>query len=156
MTEKERRRFVARFAEDQSDQLVGFAVMGGVFGEGIDLVGKHLTGAAVVGVGLPALSLERDLIRKHFDQKGLSGFDYAYRFPGINRVLQAAGRVIRSEFDRGSVLLIDDRYSRFSYRSLLLSDWNPAYVRTTGELSDQLHQFWAQVRDKVVSETFPS
>jgi len=143
MTEQERAEFVGRFEDESSDRLVGFAVMGGVFGEGIDLVGKRLTGAAIVGVGLPALCLELDLIRKYYSEKGYSGFDYAYMYPGINRVLQAAGRVIRSEADRGAVLLIDDRYSRPSYRDLLPAEWDPSCVANTVELSNQLGRFWA-------------
>jgi DNA excision repair protein ERCC-2 len=142
MTEMERSEFVHRFTEERSNRLVGFAVMGGVFGEGIDLAGERLTGAAVVGVGLPALSFERDLICRHYSERGHSGFDYAYRFPGINRVLQAAGRVIRAETDRGSVLLIDQRYSHQSYKNLLPTEWKPLSVGDNPQLSSQLNSFW--------------
>ena len=93
--EAAREAFVARFAADNPDTLVGFAVMGGVFGEGIDLVGERLCGAAIVGVGLPGICPERDLIRAHFGEERERGFAFAYLYPGINRVLQAAGRVIR-------------------------------------------------------------
>ena len=106
MEEHERSAFLDRFSESNERTLVGLAVMGGFFGEGIDLVGERLTGAAVIGVGLPGLSPERDHIKNHFERERGAGFDYAYMFPGMNRVLQAAGRVIRSETDRGAVLLV--------------------------------------------------
>ena len=125
MSESEREGFLERFDPGNPETLAGFAVMGGIFGEGIDLVGRRLSGAAVVGVGLPGICLERELIRKHFAE---AGFDYAYTFPGINRVLQAAGRVIRSETDTGCLLLIDSRYATFRYRELLPDHWIPARV----------------------------
>ena len=125
MNEVEREAFLNRFKHTSSKTLVGFAVMGGIFGEGIDLKGERLTGAAIVGVGLPGICLERDLIREYFDQEKGAGFEYAYQYPGINRVLQAAGRVIRSEEDRGVILLIDQRYAQSRYRSLLPVHWQP-------------------------------
>jgi len=97
-------------------------------------------------VGLPAICLERDSIRRHYDRNGLPGFDYAYRFPGINRVLQAAGRVIRSESDRGAILLIDNRYSRHSYQLLFPHEWEPVSVENEFELTTQLQRFWAADR----------
>ena len=118
--------------------------MGGIFGEGIDLVGKRLMGAAVVGVGLPGISLERELIKEYFTNALGAGFEYAYLYPGINRVLQAAGRVIRTENDRGVVLLIDQRYSRFQYKSLLREEWDPIWVQTPHQLADGLRAFWNQ------------
>ena len=118
MTEAQREDFLAAFNTDHQDTLVGFAVMGGIFGEGIDLVGDRLIGAIIVGVGLPQLCVERDLISEYFEAKTGAGFDYAYRFPGMNRVLQAAGRVIRSETDRGVVLLVDTRFMEPGYRRL--------------------------------------
>jgi len=121
---------------------VGFAVMGGIFGEGIDLVGERLSGAVVVGVGLPGISLERELIRKYFADTLNAGFEFAYQYPGINRVLQAAGRVIRSETDRGAVLLIDQRYATRSYRSLLLRQWETTKVRDHRQVTEELKKFW--------------
>ena len=141
MTETERDRFLRNFAYDNVESLVGFAVMGGVFGEGIDLVGDRLTGAAVVGVGLPGISPERELIREYFDRQG-AGFEYAYLYPGINRVLQAAGRVIRSETDKGVVLLIDERFTRTPYRSLLPTFWKPVRVKSEDQLRNALAGFW--------------
>ncbi len=125
MQEKQRDSFLDRFKQAGPNTLVGFAVMGGIFGEGIDLQGERLIGAVIVGVGLPGISIERDLIRDYFNREKGAGFEFAYQFPGINRVLQAAGRVIRSEEDRGVILLIDQRYGRQQYRSLLPGQWRP-------------------------------
>jgi len=116
--------------------------MGGIFGEGIDLVGERLSGAVVVGVGLPGISLERELIREYFSKTLKAGFEFAYQYPGINRVLQAAGRVIRSETDRGVVLLIDRRYASYRYRSLLVDQWNTTKVPDNRQLAEELRKFW--------------
>ena len=142
MSEQDRLSFLDRFSHDNVRTLAGFAVMGGVFGEGIDLVGERLTGAAVIGVGLPGLSLERDLIREYYDGRDADGFDYAYRFPGMIRVLQAAGRVIRSETDRGAVLLIDRRFAQNGYRRLMPGEWRLVNVVNSDVMSVQLDSFW--------------
>jgi DNA excision repair protein ERCC-2 len=142
MTERQREAFLERFKTDNPATLVGFAVMGGVFGEGIDLVGTRLCGAAVIGVGLPAVGLERELIRDYFDQCLEQGFEYAYMYPGITRVLQAAGRVIRTEADRGVVLLIDQRYGQPHYRNLLPRHWSPLRIRDHQQLIAELQRFW--------------
>jgi len=124
MTEEERDRFLAAFeASGGEGSLVGFAVMGGAFSEGVDLAGDRLSGVAVVGVGMPQLGLERDLIKALFDREGRNGFDYAYVYPGINKVLQAGGRLIRGERDRGVLTLIDDRYAQPRYARLLPEEW---------------------------------
>lgn len=141
MSEPERDEFLGRF-ESGRGTLVGFAVMGGFFGEGIDLPGDRLQGAAIVGVGLPGLSPERDRIRERFERDEGAGFDFAYVFPGMNRVLQAAGRVIRSEDDRGVVLLVDERFAERRYRTLLPPEWDPRVVRSPPELRHELEQFW--------------
>lgn len=143
MTEAEREEFLAAFQADTAVIQAGFAVMGGIFGEGIDLVGERLIGAVVVGVGLPQICVERDLIREYFDEKLGAGFDYAYAFPGLNRVLQASGRVIRSETDRGTVLLVDARFAERRYRELLPGWWRVQSVRTPGEIEAELRRFWA-------------
>jgi DNA excision repair protein ERCC-2 len=142
MSERQREAFLARFETDNPRTLAGFAVMGGIFGEGIDLVGTRLSGAAVVGVGLPAVGLERELIRGYFADRLDQGFEYAYMYPGINRVLQAAGRVIRSETDRGVVLLIDQRYGSEPYRALLPEGWMPVSIRQAEQLAAELERFW--------------
>ena len=123
MDESQKEAFLHGFEHGGRDPLVGFAVMGGVFGEGIDLQGERLSGAIIVGVGLPGICTERELIREYHDRLDKRGFEFAYQFPGINRVLQAAGRVIRSEEDRGVVFLIDHRYDQPRYRRLLPAHW---------------------------------
>lgn len=145
MNEDDRSAFLANFKKDVSRTLVGFAVMGGIFGEGIDLKGERLTAAVIVGVGLPGISLERDLIRDYYNRTLNSGFEFAYQYPGINRVLQAAGRVIRSEKDQGLILLIDRRYSHQHYRKLLPTYWQ---LRVVGDQTGfQLHvrDFWKRI-----------
>jgi DNA excision repair protein ERCC-2 len=164
MGEAEREAFLAAFAPDRGavfglpkhghtgppihrstdppSSLVGFAVMGGIFGEGIDLVGDRLIGAVVVGVGLPQLEIERDLIADYFQEQTGAGFDYAYTFPGMNRVLQATGRVIRSETDRGVVLLIDARFREARYRRLFPAGWRPVTAGPAEDLPVLLQRFW--------------
>jgi DNA excision repair protein ERCC-2 len=152
MSEPERDAFLAAFQVEQGKTLVGrtligFAVMGGVFGEGIDLVGERLIGAIIVGVGLPQISVERDLVRDYFQNEsvrgsGGRGFDYAYTFPGMNRVLQAVGRVIRTETDRGVVLLIDARFGEGRYRRLFPAWWQVTRVRSAEKIGEAARAFW--------------
>ncbi|MCA0756182.1 ATP-dependent DNA helicase [Paenibacillus sp. N4] len=123
MAEEERDRFLAAFQAGTGRTLVGFAVMGGVFSEGVDLAGDRLIGVIVVGVGLPQIGVERDMLKDYFNGQGKSGYDYAYVYPGMNKVLQAGGRLIRSENDRGTLVLIDDRYLQPHYRRLLPEEW---------------------------------
>ena len=143
MSEPERDAFIAGFAENRPGTHVGFAVMGGIFGEGIDLTGNRLTGAAIIGVGLPGISLERELIREYFAATNGAGFEFAYLYPGINRVLQAAGRVIRSRRDRGTVLLIDRRYATRRYTSLFPAEWQPIRTKSPSGIASGLQRFWA-------------
>ncbi|MGZ8941117.1 MAG: ATP-dependent DNA helicase, partial [Limisphaerales bacterium] len=142
MTEDEREDFLRKFVTDPEEPMVAFAVLGGIFGEGIDLVGERLIGVVVVGIGLPQICLERDLIREYWQQAGRSGFDYAYTFPGMNRVLQAVGRLIRCESDRGVVLLIDERFGRQSQRELFPSWWNWQVTRNAFEIGAACNGFW--------------
>ncbi len=142
MDDAGRARFLDRFSAQNEETLVGFAVMGGIFGEGIDLVGERLSGAIIVGVGLPAICPERDLIRNYFDGRG-AGFDFAYRYPGINRVLQAAGRVIRTDQDRGALLLVDQRFCRSGYQSLLPVHWSTAVIGSERQMDVRLKRFWS-------------
>lgn len=118
-TEKEKEDFLDNFKIEAN--IIGFSVVGGMFSEGIDLPGDKLIGAVVVGVGFPKVSLENDIIKEYFH---IGGFDYAYTYPGINKILQSVGRVIRSEDDKGRVLLIDSRYSNNKYRNMLPREWN--------------------------------
>jgi Rad3-related DNA helicase len=123
MKEEEREQFLMAFNAANKQTLAGFAVMGGIFSEGIDLVGDRLTGVVVVGVGLPQIGLERNIIKQYYESTGKNGYEYAYVFPGINKVLQAGGRLIRSEHDRGILMLVDDRYMQPRYQSLLPEEW---------------------------------
>ncbi|MGF7034339.1 Rad3-related DNA helicase [Paenibacillus mucilaginosus] len=128
MTEEDRETFLDAFSE--SGGVIGLAVLGGIFSEGIDLRGDRLTSVVIVGVGLPQVSFERSLIQEHFDRsgEGRRGFDYAYVIPGMNKVLQAGGRLIRTESDRGSLTLIDDRFLQGPYKYLLPKEWAHASV----------------------------
>jgi DNA excision repair protein ERCC-2 len=123
MGDNDRTAFLESFKSDNEEPLVGFAVLGGIFSEGIDLKGDRLNGVIVVGVGLPQIGFEHDLIKQHFSASGKNGFDYAYVFPGMNKVLQAGGRLIRSENDTGTIILIDDRYLTAKYQGLLPVEW---------------------------------
>jgi DNA excision repair protein ERCC-2 len=142
MSEPEREEFLAAFAAEHQETLVGFAVLGGVFGEGIDLAGERLIGAVIVGVGLPQLGVERGLICGYFQGRAEAGFDYAYTFPGMNRVLQAIGRVIRSETDRGVVLLIDTRFAEGRYRRLFPPWWRATRAGDVGSIRKAVRAFW--------------
>ncbi|MFD1019920.1 helicase C-terminal domain-containing protein [Thalassobacillus hwangdonensis] len=123
MSENERDSFLAAFQPDLNKPLVGFAVLGGVFSEGVDLRGERLNGVAVVGIGLAPRSFEKELIKEYFNEKGKNGYDYAYVYPGMNKVLQAGGRLIRSEEDKGKILLVDDRFLTNKYNYLLPEEW---------------------------------
>ncbi len=130
MTESGREDFLKAFKKDSEEQLAGFAVLGGIFSEGIDLRGNRLNGVVIVGVGLPQIGGERDVIKSYYDRQGKSGFDYAYVFPGMNKVLQAGGRLIRSETDEGIIMLIDDRYLTRKYQRLIPYEWQHYQVIT--------------------------
>ncbi len=143
MTEEQRDLFLEHFSRDNEETLTGFAVMGGIFAESIDLVGERLTGAVIVGVGLPGLCLERDLVRDYYaEHEGGAGFEFAYLYPGFTKVLQAAGRVIRSEHERGVVLLIDERFGTSRYTRLFPREWKPVSVRNEQHLEEALRAFW--------------
>ena len=124
MSEDERAAFLARFDAANTATLLGFTVLGGIFSEGIDLKGNRLVGTIIIGVGIPKISRRTDLIRDYFDTKNGAGYDFAYVFPGMNKVLQAAGRVIRTETDTGTVVLIDSRYATGKYRTLMPPHWS--------------------------------
>jgi len=137
MTEEERIGFLAGFDCNNPETLVGFVVLGGIFSEGIDLKGDRLIGSIIVSVGIPKITLRQNLIKDYFDQKYEQGYDYSYVFPGMNKVLQAAGRVIRTEADSGVILLIDSRYATLKYRNMLPDHWvNIHMVRNLGGLEE--------------------
>lgn len=143
MTASERAEFLSEFDGDSDSYLVAFCVMGGIFAEGIDLVGSSLIGAVVVGIGLPGLSYEREAIAAYFDERYEAGKEFAYIYPGMNRVLQAAGRVIRREDDRGAVVLIDDRFDDPIYKKSLPKLWRGIkFIPDPKELKETLEEFW--------------
>nr|WP_090832004.1 MULTISPECIES: ATP-dependent DNA helicase [unclassified Bacillus (in: firmicutes)] len=123
MTEEQKECFLRNFEAETTESLIGFAVLGGIFSEGVDLVGNRLNGVVVVGVGLPQIGLERNIMKQHFTKTGKNGFDYAYVYPGMNKVLQAGGRLIRSENDYGTIVLVDDRFLQSKYQQLLPTEW---------------------------------
>lgn len=143
MDEEQRADFLTRFAPSPARSLLGFAVLGGVFGEGVDLAGDRLVGVAVVGPGLPQVSARQEKLRDHFEQTRGCGFDYAYRYPGMNKVLQAAGRLIRTPEDRGVVLLFDSRFITPDYLRLMPPHWSHLRtIYTEQALTDALRDFW--------------
>lgn len=147
MDEVAREDFLASFTADAKMSMLGFCVMGGIFAEGVDLPGNRLIGTAIVGVGLPQIGPEPDSVREYFDALNGCGFEYAYQFPGMNKVLQAAGRVIRTEEDRGVVLLIDSRFSTRRYLNMFPAHWGHWQRTEKQSLPTQLQAFW-QVPDE--------
>ena len=146
MTRAEREEFLSFFADDVGKLRVGFCVLGGSFSEGVDLPGSRLIGTVVVGVGLPGLSAERNIIRDYFENRAECGYDYAYTYPGMNSILQAAGRVIRRPEDRGVVVLVDDRYAGEKYRALYPPHWEGMkFASDIPELQSELADFWTKI-----------
>lgn len=142
MTEEAREEFLSHFQSAPSATTLGLCVMGGIFGEGIDLKDSRLIGAVIVGTGLPMVCTENELFREYFDQQKGTGFDYAYQYPGMNKVLQAAGRVIRTATDRGAILLLDERFLQRSYQKLFPREWYPFEVVNRDSIKDYLRRFW--------------
>lgn len=142
MRENEKEDFLAEFEQERERPLAAFCVMGGVFSEGIDLTEDRLIGAVVVGTGLPQVCTDREIIKGYFEARGMDGFSYAYLYPGMNKVLQSAGRVIRTETDRGIVLLLDSRFSGSRYREIFPREWADCRICTASTLEDQIESFW--------------
>lgn len=146
MNEEEREDFLNKFDGDGKETMLAFAVLGGIFSEGIDLIGDRLIGAVIVGVGLPQICHQQDIIRDYFNFHNGLGFEYAYMYPGMNKVLQAAGRVIRSEKDRGALLLIDKRFTSPRYLRLFPRQWlNFKRVKNKKDISIYLKSFWTKM-----------
>lgn len=142
MTAEERNNFLAEFTHESNK--VGFLVLGGIFSEGVDLIGDRLIGSMIISVGMPGVSKERDLIKYHFDKEGFNGFDYSYTYPGLNKVFQAAGRVIRGEDDRGIIYLLDDRYSWQKYMNLFPKHWtNQVMADSKKDFYKIINKFWS-------------
>lgn len=159
MKEEEREAFLSRFKgndeegmfngigmdiEEEDSTLIGFCVMGGIFSEGIDLKHDSLIGAIIVGTGLPQVCLEREIMKDTFDAADADGFDYAYRFPGMNKVLQAAGRVIRTQEDVGIVVLLDERFLQSSYKKLYPREWEEFEQVSLDKVAYRVERFWDQ------------
>ncbi|MGF2941602.1 helicase C-terminal domain-containing protein [Enterococcus xiangfangensis] len=143
LSEEEREEFLAAFIDQPTKTLIGFCVLGGIFSEGIDLAGERLIGTVVVGVGLPQVNHEQELIKEYYDEKKNQGFSYAYQLPGMNKVIQAAGRVIRTMTDRGILLLLDQRYTNQHYQKLLPSSWSDRkIVYGSAEVGKAANNFW--------------
>ena len=147
MGEDRRREFLREFEKIRTRSLVAFCVMGGIFGEGIDLSGEKLIGCLVVGTGLPMVCTEQDILKNAFSETGRDGFAFAFRYPGMNRVLQAAGRVIRTPEDRGVILLLDERFRGKEYRTLFPEEWNDVKSVTSSEIAGELKEFWDSFPD---------
>ena len=146
MREAEREAFLQAFSGEASKRrggsLVAFCVLGGIFGEGIDLKKEQLIGAVIVGTGLPQISNEREILMRYYDERAGAGFDYAYRFPGMNKVLQAAGRVIRTTEDVGVIELLDERFLKSDYRGLFPREWEQRRICNVNEVEQMLAEFW--------------
>lgn len=141
MTERAREEFLEEF-QSREGTLVGFCVLGGIFSEGVDLTGESLIGAIIVGTGLPQIGSEREILKEYYDRKKQSGFDYAYRYPGMNKVLQAAGRVIRTKEDRGVILLLDDRFLGRDYGEIFPREWKDRSSCRLNTVEEAVSRFW--------------
>ncbi len=142
MSEDDREDFLSKFATGEGSNL-GFCVLGGIFSEGIDLKNDSLIGAMIIGTGLPMVCRERDLLKRCYDDMGLDGFAYAYRYPGMNKVLQAAGRVIRTESDTGVVALLDERFLTRDYQKLFPREWSRYTTCRVDDIAEDLEEFWS-------------
>ena len=147
MDEEERENFLRAFEMGREKSLIGFGVLGGIFSEGIDLTNEKLIGTLIIGTGLPQVCNEREILKNYFDQKGLYGFDYAYRYPGMNKVLQAAGRVIRTEDDRGVILLLDERFQREKGKEIFPKEWADCERCRLDIVEEKIRLFWEKQTD---------
>ncbi len=144
MNELERDNFLMQFKSVTDKSLIAFAVLGGVFSEGIDLVGECLSGVIIIGVGIPQNDVYNEILKDYYSSIFGNGYDFAYRFPGFNKILQAAGRVIRTENDRGFVILIDQRYQTPEYISLFPPEWNISCLKSPEDLRDEIVNFFKE------------
>lgn len=142
MDEEQREEFLEEFEREREKSLVAFCVMGGIFSEGIDLTDDKLIGAVIAGTGLPQVCTEREILKQYFNAADMDGFDYAYLYPGMNKVLQSAGRVIRTESDRGVILLLDDRFREMRYREVFPREWQQYQLGSVKNLEQEIRTFW--------------
>ena len=143
MDEESREVFLNAFSEQRPGGLIGLCVMGSIFGEGIDLKGDTLIGAFIVGPGLPMVCTQQEILRQYYDSRGKDGFRYAYMCPGMNRVMQAVGRVIRTESDRGIALLLDERFARSEYRCMFPREWENHGICSIKDAALRIRDFWS-------------
>lgn len=148
MSEEAREIFLENFEEEREGSLIGFCVMGGIFSEGIDLFRDRLIGAAIVGTGLPQVCRERELLKDYFQKQGVRGFDYAYLYPGMNKVLQSAGRVIRTDRDCGVILLLDERFRDYRYQEIFPREWKDYGTCNADNVADKMETFWEQIEEQ--------
>ena len=144
MKEEEREAFLQEFEKERDETFVGFCVMGGIFSEGIDLKEDRLIGVVIVGTGLPMVCTEQELLKGYFEKTNQKGFDYAYQYPGMNKVMQAAGRVIRTMEDEGIILLLDDRFLKREYQELFPREWWPHQIVNRGNAGKAIRDFWKE------------
>ena len=143
MREEEREQFLEQFRTPSPEKtLLGLCVMGGIFSEGIDLQGESLIGVIILGTGLPQIGQERDLLKTYFEETESDGFSFAYLYPGINKVLQAAGRLIRTDTDKGVIALLDERFLREEYMAQLPAEWADYQITRIGQVKEQVERFW--------------
>jgi len=147
MTEVEKEEFLNEFEMTPERSKVGFCVMGGIFSEGIDLKHDRLIGTIIVGTGLPMVGDERELFREYYDGRTNNGFDYAYLYNGMNKVLQSAGRVIRTTEDIGAILLLDDRFTNRQYTDLFPKEWFPFEIVNENTVNEKVERFWRRFRE---------
>ena len=145
MKEEAREEFLQQF---EGEQVVAFCILGGIFAEGIDLTGERLIGTIVVGIGLPMVCNEREILRNYFEEREGMGFEYAYLYPGMNKVLQAAGRVIRTAEDHGVILLLDERFLRSTSRQLFPREWEDYEIVQMDTVAAVSEKFWVEQSDR--------
>ena len=153
MREKDRENFLNRFSETSAKSLVGFCVMGSIFSEGIDLKKDRLIGAIIVGTGLPQVCTGQEILKNYYDKRSpdpqnKEGFRYAYICPGMNKVLQAAGRVIRTEEDYGTVVLLDNRFTQTSCSCMFPREWSSREICSAATVESRLKEFWKKMEVK--------
>ena len=146
MKEADKENFLSAFYEElpEGASLAGFCVLGGIFSEGIDLKDESLIGAVIVGTGIPMVCRERNILRDYFDEFGKNGYSYAYVIPGMNKVLQAAGRVIRTDTDKGVIALLDDRFMTGEYERMYPREWNRIFPVSLGNAYKCIKDFWTE------------
>lgn len=152
MTEKEKDEFLSKFTAAPATTTIGFCVMGGIFGEGIDLTDDRLIGTLIVGTGLPMVCNENELLKQYYDEKLDKGFEYAYLYPGMNKVMQSAGRVIRTENDKGVILLMDERFATDRYSNFFPSEWFPYENVNVSSVFECVKKFWQKFEGSIIKK----